>query len=103
MTIDPGDGINVWIPVPDERTALVRLEAAGIRVAPGTPFRADSGASPTDNPLVGGLTELCLPSDSNGAPSANDATVGDHVRVTVSLVGADVDDVARALALAAAV
>ena len=40
IAIDPGDGINLWLPVHDERTALVRLEAAGIRVAPGTPFSA---------------------------------------------------------------
>ena len=45
ITIDPGDGINVWLPVHDERTALVRLEAAGIRVAPGTPFSADGGTT----------------------------------------------------------
>ena len=34
----PGDGINVWIPVEDERSALITLAAAGIRVAPGSPF-----------------------------------------------------------------
>ena len=33
-----GDGINAWMPVADERSALVHLAAAGIRVAPGTPF-----------------------------------------------------------------
>ena len=34
-----GDGINAWLPVADERDALVRLAAAGIRVAPGQPFQ----------------------------------------------------------------
>lgn len=33
-----GDGINAWLPVADERAALVQLAAAGIRVAPGAPF-----------------------------------------------------------------
>jgi DNA-binding transcriptional MocR family regulator len=44
----PGDGINVWIPVEDERAALITLAASGIRVAPGSPFviavDADSGS-----------------------------------------------------------
>lgn len=32
------DGINLWLPVRDERAALAHLAAAGIRVAPGGPF-----------------------------------------------------------------
>lgn len=38
VSTSPGDGINVWVPVADERTALITLAASGIRVAPGTPF-----------------------------------------------------------------
>jgi DNA-binding transcriptional MocR family regulator len=34
------DGINLWLPVRDERAAVLRLAAAGIRVAAGTPFLA---------------------------------------------------------------
>lgn len=34
------DGINLWLPVTDERAALLRLAAAGIRVAAGSPFMA---------------------------------------------------------------
>jgi len=34
------DGINAWVPVVDERDAIVRLAASGIRVAGGTPFLA---------------------------------------------------------------
>jgi len=34
----PGDGVNLWVTVADERAALVTLAAAGIRVSPGTPF-----------------------------------------------------------------
>ena len=41
----PGDGINVWVPVEDERSALVTLAASGVRVAPGGPFVIDSAAA----------------------------------------------------------
>jgi DNA-binding transcriptional MocR family regulator len=34
------DGLNLWLPVPDEREALLRLAAAGIRAAAGTAFVA---------------------------------------------------------------
>jgi DNA-binding transcriptional MocR family regulator len=39
VSLPPGDGINAWLPVADERAALVHLAAAGIRVAPGIPFQ----------------------------------------------------------------
>jgi DNA-binding transcriptional MocR family regulator len=32
------DGINLWVPVTDERSALITLAAQGIGVAPGAPF-----------------------------------------------------------------
>lgn len=38
LHVPPGDGINLWVPVHDEHDALVRLEAAGVRVARGRPF-----------------------------------------------------------------
>ena len=34
----PADGINLWVQVADERSALLMLAAGGIRVAPGAPF-----------------------------------------------------------------
>jgi len=34
----PGDGINAWVDVVDERAALLSLAAQGIRVSPGAPF-----------------------------------------------------------------
>lgn len=42
LGIDVGapDGFNLWLPVADERAALVRLAASGIAVAPGSPFIA---------------------------------------------------------------
>jgi len=40
IALPPGDGINTWLPVNDERSAIVQLAARGIRVAAGTPFQA---------------------------------------------------------------
>lgn len=34
-----GDGINVWVEVADERSALLSLAAQGVKVAPGSPFQ----------------------------------------------------------------
>ena len=58
VSCSPGDGINVWVPVEDERSALVTLAAAGVRVAPGGPFVIDS-ASPGAVRITCGL----LPDD----------------------------------------
>lgn len=33
-----GDGINCWVEVADERSALITLAAMGVRVSPGAPF-----------------------------------------------------------------
>jgi DNA-binding transcriptional MocR family regulator len=33
-----GDGINAWVQVGDERSALITLAALGVRVSPGSPF-----------------------------------------------------------------
>jgi DNA-binding transcriptional MocR family regulator len=38
-TLRAGDGVNAWLRVADERSAIVQLAAAGIRVAPGAPFQ----------------------------------------------------------------
>ncbi|MDH6181465.1 DNA-binding transcriptional MocR family regulator [Microbacteriaceae bacterium SG_E_30_P1] len=43
VDLPDGDGLNAWLPVADERAALVSLAAAGIRVAPGSPFRLVAG------------------------------------------------------------
>lgn len=43
-----GDGINMWLPVADERSAVVHLAALGIRAAPGSPFSAAAPATGTD-------------------------------------------------------
>lgn len=66
-----GDGINVWVPVADERAALVTLAASGVKVAPGSPF------------VVAALPD------------------SDHIRVTLSLPDHRIPEVARHLADAA--
>lgn len=48
-----GDGINAWLRVADERSALVQLAAAGIRVAPGSPFQLGDAAAPHVRVTVG--------------------------------------------------
>ncbi len=51
------DGINLWLPVRDERAALLHLAALGIRVASGAPFLA-AGWSPEPHLRVtSGLVE----------------------------------------------
>ena len=50
-----GDGLNAWLPVADERAATVSLAAAGIQVAPGTPFQL-AGSEPHVRVTVGMVT-----------------------------------------------
>lgn len=68
------DGINLWMPVTDERSTIVRLAASGIQVAAGSPFLA----SGTDGHAA-------------GQP---------HVRVTGGMVAENTRLVAEALAAA---
>jgi DNA-binding transcriptional MocR family regulator len=55
--VEPGDGVNLWLPVHDEQTALVRLAAAGIRVAPGRPFSATGEGPPHVRVTVAALRD----------------------------------------------
>ncbi|MGR2752576.1 aminotransferase class I/II-fold pyridoxal phosphate-dependent enzyme [Agromyces arachidis] len=75
------DGINLWMPVLSERSTLVQLAAAGIRVAGGTPFLAAANGSSVAGALRG--------------------SEGEFVRVTVGAVREDAASVADALANAA--
>jgi DNA-binding transcriptional MocR family regulator len=56
------DGINTWVPVADERDAIVRLAASGIRVAGGSPFlavdRAESFIRVTAGALQGDVLSV---------------------------------------------
>jgi DNA-binding transcriptional MocR family regulator len=38
ITVPPGDGLNLWLPVADEPAALVRLASRGIGASAGSPF-----------------------------------------------------------------
>ena len=76
------DGINLWMPVLSERSTLVQLAAAGIRVAGGTPFLAAANGSP-------------IAGASRRGPER------EYVRVTVGVVRDDAASVADALASAA--
>ena len=51
----PPDGINLWLPVHDERAALLHLAASGIRVAAGTPFLETGSASTPHVRVASGL------------------------------------------------
>ncbi|UFS57423.1 aminotransferase-like domain-containing protein [Subtercola endophyticus] len=82
------DGINLWMPVADERAAIVSLAASGIRVAAGTPFQARLGPTRVDDGPEGMLKVV--------APEHPQA-----IRVTAGLVRGDFDEVAALLATAA--
>lgn len=44
VEVDAGrSGLNLWVPVDDERDAVVSLAASGIGAAPGSPFSVDAG------------------------------------------------------------
>jgi DNA-binding transcriptional MocR family regulator len=53
LAVGGGDGINLWIPVADERDALVALASVGIGVAPGSPFQRSPGSPPHIRVTVG--------------------------------------------------
>ncbi|UUZ61435.1 aminotransferase class I/II-fold pyridoxal phosphate-dependent enzyme [Nocardioides sp. B-3] len=46
MAVSTPDGINLWLPVLDERAALLHPAAEGIRVAGGSPFFPGDARSP---------------------------------------------------------
>lgn len=70
VDVHPGEGLNLWIRVADEQRAVVSLALEGIGVAPGRPFRVDSGA---------------------GQP---------HIRVSLGEARSDLDRLASAIAIA---
>lgn len=57
LSVSPGDGINVWVQVPDERTSLVAMAARGIRVSPGSPFQVAPGQVPAIRVTCGALPD----------------------------------------------
>ena len=61
MPIQQADGINAWLPVADERDAIVQLAAAGIRVAGGSPFFAADRAESFIRVTAGALPDDVAP------------------------------------------
>ncbi|MFJ6651300.1 PLP-dependent aminotransferase family protein [Microbacterium sp. NPDC091313] len=58
VRVAAGDGINMWVPVADERAAAVRLAAQGVSVAGGEVFAAPGDAlAPHVRVTVGAVTE----------------------------------------------
>lgn len=51
-----GSGLNIAVPVESEQSALVYLAAAGIGVAPGTPFMVDRTRPPFVRVSIGGCS-----------------------------------------------
>ena len=61
VTSTTGEGINAWVEVADERSALVALAALGVRVSPGSPFMVDGSPSRHVRVTTGVLDEHDLP------------------------------------------
>jgi DNA-binding transcriptional MocR family regulator len=83
LPVRQADGINAWLPVSDEQSAIVELAASGIRVAGGSPFFADDSANAFIRVTAGAVPDDVLPvaealasAARAGAPVAN----GLHVR-----------------------
>lgn len=83
------DGINLWLPVANERAALVQLAAVGIRVAPGSPF------------LAGGAVHAGTGTGSARGLGSVPGVGPGFVRVTAGMVRGNAAAVAEALAAAA--
>jgi DNA-binding transcriptional MocR family regulator len=61
LDLAQADGINAWLPVDDERDAIVQLAASGIRVAGGSPFFATESAQSFIRVTAGGLPDEIEP------------------------------------------
>jgi DNA-binding transcriptional MocR family regulator len=68
ILVPPGDGLSIWLPVADERSAVITLAAAGIGVSPGGPFcarpdrvarvRITLGRLPDDEPAIADVARV---------------------------------------------
>ncbi|GJM36915.1 MAG: GntR family transcriptional regulator [Acidimicrobiales bacterium] len=57
IDVNPGVGLNMWIPVEDEQRAVVALAAHSIGVSPGAPFRVGASTGRHVRLSVGTLAE----------------------------------------------
>ena len=55
VVVPTPDGINLWLPVHDERAALLHLAATGIRAASGRPFVVAGSSAPPHVRVTSGL------------------------------------------------
>ena len=74
----PGAGINMWIPVADEQSAVVGLAAQGVGVAPGRPFCVGDAAQDHIRLSLGELQPRMI--DEVAAAIAHAATPGTQQR-----------------------
>ena len=68
IDVETPSGLNVWVPVPDEATALQVLEDAGYTVAPGARFRIAS--PPAVRVTVAALPERVAPAVAKAVAAA---------------------------------
>ncbi|MHA6669571.1 aminotransferase-like domain-containing protein [Homoserinimonas sp. A447] len=61
LAVRQADGINSWLPVSDEQSAIVELAASGIRVAGGSPFFAVDSAEAFIRVTAGAVPDDVLP------------------------------------------
>ncbi|GAA4817519.1 PLP-dependent aminotransferase family protein [Nocardioides caeni] len=80
VTVPQPDGINLWLPVRDERAAVTHLAAAGIRVTAGSVFQAQPGGAPHVRVTAGALH----PEDAPGVAAALAEAAGWERRPTVA-------------------
>jgi DNA-binding transcriptional MocR family regulator len=57
VAVPPGDGLNIWLPVADEQSALITLASAGIAAAAGAAFAPTRGGAPHLRVTVGLIAE----------------------------------------------
>lgn len=71
------DGLNLWLPVPDEQNAQIQLAAHGIRVSLGSPY---------------------LPTNGEFAQQFDGPHQGDHIRVSIGMLRDSFSEIASTLA-----
>lgn len=64
LNLEPGSGMNLWVPVQNEQRAVVSLAAHGIGVAPGRPFMIE----PTNQDFIR-ITVASITSNFDGLAS----------------------------------
>jgi len=78
LDVRQADGINTWLPVLDERDAVVQLAAAGIRIAGGGPFVASDGPGSFIRVTAGALQGDVMPIARAIAIAARPPVLGAH-------------------------